>query len=405
MTVSNGRDFLAIPGPTTVPDAVLNAMHRPAQDIYAGEMIDLTLSTLADLKTVFQTTGDTYIYAANGHGAWEAALTNTLSRGDTVLVLDSGRFARGWGEMAAPLGLTVEVLEGSLRAPVDPARVAERLRSPDAAEIKAVLVVQIDTASGVVNDIPAIRAAMDEAESDALLCVDTIASLGCMEYRMDAWGVDVTVAGSQKGLMTPPGLSFCAAGPKAKAARAQADLVTRYWDWGFRDGGEHYQKYCGTMPEHLMFGLRQGLDMVRAEGLENVWQRHTILADATRAAVSRWSEGGALSFNIHDVKARANSITMVRVDDATDPAQLLDYAREKCGVVLGVAIGELAGQGFRIAHMGHVNAPMMLGTLGVIETALRACDIPHGTGALDAAVEVIANAVPAEKNETRIAAE
>ncbi|MEO0619547.1 MAG: aminotransferase class V-fold PLP-dependent enzyme [Pseudomonadota bacterium] len=405
MSVSNGREFLAIPGPTNVPDAVLNAMHRPAKDIYAGEMIELTRSTLADLKRVFLTDGDTYIYAANGHGAWEAALTNTLSRSDTVLVLDSGRFARGWGEMAAPLGIKVEVLEGSLRAAVDPARVTERLRAPGAAEIKAILVVQIDTASGVVNDIHAIRAAIDAAGSDALLMVDTIASLGCMEFRMDAWGVDVTIAGSQKGLMTPPGLSFCAAGPKAKAARERSDLVTRYWDWGFRDGGEHYQKYCGTMPEHLMFGLRAGLDMIFEEGLENVWQRHTILADATRAAVSRWAEGGVLSFNIHDATARANSVTMVRLDEVYDATQLLDYAREKCGVVLGVAIGELAGKGFRIAHMGHVNAPMILGTLGVIETALGACAIPHGAGALDAAVDVIASAVPAEENETRIAAE
>ena len=217
MTVRNGREFLSIPGPTTVPDEVLNAMHRPAIEIYSGALVDITETCLADLGRIFRTDGSTYIYAANGHGAWEAALVNVLSRGDKVLILASGRFAVGWGEMAGMLELEVDTLPGDWRHAVDPAALEARLREDAAGEIKAVLVVQVDTASGVVNDIPAIRKAMDAAGHGALLMVDTIASLGTMPFEMDGWGVDVSVTGSQKGLMTPPGLGFVAAGKRAAA--------------------------------------------------------------------------------------------------------------------------------------------------------------------------------------------
>ena len=294
MTVASGREFLMIPGPTTVPDEVLAAMHRPAIDIYSGDLVEITESCLADLRAVFRTDGRVYIYAANGHGAWEAALTNVLSRGELVLVLDSGRFARGWGEMAAVLGVEVEVLPGSLRRAVDPAALEARLRADPAGAIKAILVVQVDTASGVVNDIAALRRAIDAAGHGALLMVDTIASLATMPFEMDGWGVDVAVAGAQKGLMTPPGLSFVAAGPRAVAAHRGAGLRTLYWDWTARDGPEHYQKYCGTPPEHFLFGLRRALDLLLAEGLEAVFERHRLLARAVRAAVAVWAEGGAL---------------------------------------------------------------------------------------------------------------
>ena len=396
MTVRHGREFLAIPGPTTVPDAVLNAMHQPARDIYSDELLSLTQTCLADLKTVFQTSGDTYIYAANGHGAWEAALVNTLSRGDRILILESGRFAVGWGEMARNLGVEVEILPGNNHAAVAPEAVASRLEQPDGKTFKAVLVVQVDTATGVVNDIPAIRDAMTSSGSQALYMVDTIASLGAMEFFMDNWGVDVAVSGSQKGLMTPPGLSFCAVGRKGKSARANADLVTPYWDWSARDGEEHYLKYCGTPPEHLLFGLRKGLDLLLDEGLGAAWHRHALLAQATRAAVDVWAGGGALAFNIESPQERANSITMVRTLGETTPGPILDYARNNCGVVLGVAIGEQSGQGFRIAHMGHVNAPMILGTLSVIEMSLAALDIPHHAGGVQAAIATLAAQVPAD---------
>ncbi len=256
MTVRTGREFLSIPGPTTVPNEVLNAMHSPAIDIYSGTLVDTTESCLDDLRRVFRTQGRTYIYAANGHGAWEAALVNVLSRGDQILVLESGRFATSWGEMAAMLGVDVVTLPGDFRRAVDPAAVAARLRDDKAGEINAVLVVQVDTASAVVNDIAAIRKAMDAAGHPALLMVDAIASLGTMPFEMDDWGIDVAVTGSQKGLMTPPGLSFVAAGDKAVAAHRDAGLRTRYWDWTAREGAEHYRKYCGTPPEHMLFGLR-----------------------------------------------------------------------------------------------------------------------------------------------------
>ncbi|HUH00458.1 MAG TPA: aminotransferase class V-fold PLP-dependent enzyme [Kofleriaceae bacterium] len=394
MTVASGREFLMIPGPTTVPDEVLAAMHRPAIDIYSGALVEITESCLADLRGIFGTDGRAYVYAANGHGAWEAALTNVLSRGELVLVLDSGRFARGWGEMAAVLGVEVEVLPGSLRRAVDPAALEARLRADPEGAIKAILVVQVDTASGVVNDIPALRRAIDAAGHGALLMVDTIASLATMPFAMDGWGVDVAVAGAQKGLMTPPGLGFVAAGERALAAHRAAGLRTLYWDWTAREGPEHYQKYCGTPPEHLMFGLRRALDLLLAEGLEAVFLRHRLLAEAVRRAVLVWAEGGALELNIERPEERADSVTTILLHGLA-PETLREYCRRHCGVVLGIGIGELSGHAFRIGHMGHVNAPMVIGTLGAVEMALTALGVPHGRGGVQAAVDWLGDAVAA----------
>ena len=394
MTVANGRQFLSIPGPTNVPDEVLQAMHRPAMDIYAGEMVGITDSCMADLQKIFRTKGRIYIYAANGHGGWEAAFTNVLSRGQTVLVLESGRFARGWGEMAQMMGVEVEVLKGSWRGAVDPAAVEERLRRDKGHVIKAIFVVQIDTASGVVNDIPAIRKAMDAAKHPALLMVDGVASLGCMPFDMDAWGIDVAMSGSQKGLMTPPGLAFVAANARAREIHTTANLRTLYWDWTFREGEIHYQKYCGTPPEHLLFGLRKAIDMLLAEGLEHAFRRHKLLAEATRLAVAKWAEGQVLAFSIPNPSERADSITCILMQ-GRDPQPLLDYCRDKCNVVLGVGLGELTGKAFRIAHMGHCNAPMVLGTLGAVEMGLKALSIPHGSGGVHAAVEFLGREVGA----------
>jgi alanine-glyoxylate transaminase/serine-glyoxylate transaminase/serine-pyruvate transaminase len=398
MTVSNGRQFLSIPGPTNVPEEVLAAMQRPAMDIYAGEMIGITDSCLKDLASIFRTKGRTYIYAANGHGGWEASLTNVLSRGDVVLALESGRFAVGWGEMARMLGVEVEVLPGDWRRAVDPAALEERLKRDmkrdGAPAIKAVLAVQIDTASGVVNDIPAIRKAMDAARHPALLMVDAVASLGCMPFEMDAWGVDVAMSGSQKGLMTPPGLAFVAANARARKLHETAGLRTLYWDWTFREGEVHYHKYCGTPPEHLLFGLRKALDLLLAEGLKAAVRRHALLAEATRAAVSKWAEGQVLAFNIANPAERANSVTCV-LTQGRDPEPLRDYCRDKCGVVLGVGIGALDGEAFRIAHMGYVNAPMVLGTLGAVEMGLIALGIPHGAGGVQASVGYLGREVGA----------
>jgi alanine-glyoxylate transaminase / serine-glyoxylate transaminase / serine-pyruvate transaminase len=397
MVVRAGREFLAIPGPTTVPDEVLQAMHRPAIDIYAGSLIALTDRLLANLRWLFQTKGRTYIYIANGHGAWEAALTNVLSRGDRILVLESGRFARGWGEMAAKLGIAVEVLAGDWRRAVRPeeveARLREDVRTAGTNRFKAVLVVQVDTASGAVNDIAAIGKAIKAAGHDALYMVDAVASLGCMPFAMDAWGVDVAMAGSQKGLMTPPGLGFVAAGARARTAHKRADLRTPYWDWTAREGKVHYQKYCGTAPEHLMFGLARAFEIIRAEGLDNIFRRHRVLGEAVRRAVAVWARGKVLDFNIAAAAQRSDTVTTIRMGEGRDARPLRAYCNTKCGVVLGQGLGELSDGAFRIAHMGHVNAPMVLGTLGVVECALQALDIPHRKGGVEAAIAWIAEQV------------
>ncbi len=394
MAVRSGREFLAIPGPTTMPDEVLQAMHRPALDIYSNEMIELSDGLMRDLSRLFATKGKSYIYIANGHGAWEAVISNVLSRGDKVLVLESGRFALGWGNAAQAMGCDVEVLPGDWRRAVNPAEVEERLRRDNDHSIKAIVVVQVDTASSAVNDLEAIGRSIKAAGHPALFMVDTVASLGCMPFEMDAWGIDVAMAGSQKGLMAPPGLGFVAVGDRARAAHQHADLRTPYWDWTNRDGPEHYQKYAGTAPVHLLFALRKALDILFAEGLEATFMRHRLLAEAVRRAVTTWSEGEVFSFNIEKPGERADTVTTVRAADGHDLVALHRYCKEKCGVVLGVGIGELQNRAFRIAHMGHINAPMVLGTLGVIEMALTALNIPHGKGGVDAAIAHLAKSVP-----------
>jgi alanine-glyoxylate transaminase / serine-glyoxylate transaminase / serine-pyruvate transaminase len=393
MIVRAGREFLAVPGPTNIPDQVLQAMHRPAVELYSKPLIALTDSLLRDLSRLFGTEGRSYIYIANGHGAWEAALTNVLSRGEKVLVLESGKFGLDWGEAAARLGADVEVLKGDGRHAIRPAEVEVRLRDDKAGTIKAVLVAQIDTASSVVNDIAAIGKAIRSVRHDALFMVDAVASLGCVPFKMDAWGVDVAMSGSQKGLMTPPGLGFVAAGDRARHAHQSADLRTPYWDWTTRDGDSHYQKYSGTPPEHLMFALREALDMLFAEGLDSAFLRHRLLAEAVRRAVDVWSKKKALEFNIIKAGERSDAVTTVLTADGCNPETLRDYCESKCGVVLGRGIGKLNGKAFRIAHMGHVNAPMVLGTLGVIEMGLRALGIPHGAGGAQAAAEWLGDKV------------
>lgn len=390
MTLRNGKEFLMIPGPTNVPDEVLRAMHRPAMDIYEGPLMETTQVCLDGLKRMFRTEGKPYIYISNGHGAWDAALTNTLSRGDKVLVLESGRFATVWGEGATVTGLDVEVMPGDWRMPVDLEALAERLSGDPDHAIKAILVVQVDTASGVLNDIPGIRRVLDAAGHPALLMVDLIASLGCVPFEMDAWGVDLALAGSQKGLMTPPGLSFIAAGPRALEAHKTADLRVNYFDWTFRDGPEHYQKYCGTPPVQMLFAFRAALDLIETEGLEAVWKRHRMLGDATRAAVEVWGEAGAIEMNILVPEARSDSVSVLRFNEG-DANAVRAFARETCGVTIGGTIGELAGKGLRIGHMGHVNGVMLLGTLACLELALGRCGVPHGRGGVEAAIACISD--------------
>lgn len=385
MTLRTRREILVTPGPTTIPDDVLSAMHRPVIDLYSRELEEITLGCLSDLRSIFATSGDVYIYPANGHGAWEAALANVLSRGDTVLVLESGHFAKGWGEMARMLGLQVEFVAQDFRRAVEPNALREVLASDRDRSIKAILMVQVDTASGVRNDIEAIRRVLDEAHHPALLMIDVIASLGAIPFEMDCLGVDVAVGAAQKALMMTPGLSFVAANAKAKKANQNAGLRTLYWDWQSRDAAEHYGKYCGTCPEHLLFGLRKSLDLIKAEGLEMVHRRHRYLAEVTRRAIAVWTQGGALSFNVERPEERSDSVSVVLLDPRS-AERLIDYCRSVFGVVLGVNIGPVSRQGFRIGHMGEVGAAVIFATLAAIETGLQVLDIPHGKGGVNAAI-------------------
>ncbi len=381
MTVAKGRQFLSIPGPTNVPDAVLAAMQRPAIDIYSGEMIGITDSCLADLKSLFRTKGNVYIYAANGHGGWEAALTNVLSRGDAVLALDSGRFARGWGEMASMLGVEVEVLAGDWRRAVDPAAVEERLKRDKSHVIKAILVVQIDTASGVANDIQAIRKAMDAAKHPALLMVDTVASLGCMPFDMDGWGVDVAMCGSQKGLMTPPGLAFVAANERAREIHKTAQTCARSTGTGPSARARSTTRSiaarrrsicCSACARPSTCSRRKGSTPPSAA--TRCWRKR-------RARPSANGARGRCSPSMWRTRRSGPTPSPASRYKGRSPKPLLDYCRDKCGVVLGVGLGEISDKTFRIAHMGHTNAPMVLGTLGAVEMGLKALAIPHGSPA------------------------
>jgi alanine-glyoxylate transaminase/serine-glyoxylate transaminase/serine-pyruvate transaminase len=393
MTLSRGRDLLAIPGPSIIPDRVLNAMHRPAPNIYEGELIELTETVIADLKRVAGTGGSVAIYIGNGHAGWEAAIANMLAPGHKALVIATGRFGLGWAETARRMGVDVEVMDFGFRAGLDAGRVADRLRADRAHAIRAVLTVQTDTASSVRNDIAALRRAIDAAGHPALLAVDCIASLACDPFQMEALGVDVTVAACQKGLMTPPGLAFTFHGRRAEAARVPCP--SPYWDWGPRVRPElYYQLFCGTAPTHHLYGLRTALDMILEEGLERVWARHAAFARAIWAAVEAWGAGGDFALNMTEPDLRSHAVTTIRTARGDGP-RLRRWCADTAGLTLGIALtvaGEDEDSLFRIGHMGHLNPPMLLGTLATIEAGLTALGIAHGPGAPEAAAAVIAAA-------------
>lgn len=391
MSLNQGRQTLSIPGPSIMPDRVLRAMHRAAPNIYEGELIDLTARILTDLKRVARTDGTVAVYICNGHGAWEASLSNTLNRGDKVLALSTGRFTKGWIDMARALGADVQELDFGPRAPIDPDQVEAALKADPS--IKAVLCVHTDTASSVRNDIPSVRAAIDAAKHDALLMVDCIASLACDRFEMDAWGVDVMVTGCQKGLMTPPGLGMTFQNDRALARRREVEHTSVYWDWLPRIEPEiYYQHFCGTAPTHHLYGLGEALTMLlEEEGIENVWARHDRLASSVWAAVETWGDkGGALACNIAERGLRSSAVTTIRT--GTHPASALRaYVEKELGVTLGVGLGlhgpheQPTDDIFRIGHMGHLNPHMLLGTLACVEAGLKALQIPHNSGGIEAA--------------------
>lgn len=390
MLLNRGRHQLSIPGPSVIPDRVLSAMNRQMPNIYEGDLVEVSQSNIDRLPAIARTSGHAFVAVSNGHGAWEMALTNTLSRGDKVLILATGRFAPGWGAQAEMLGCEVEIIDFGDRAHADPARVEEHLRADTDHSIKAVLIVQIDTASGVWNDCAAIRAAIDAAGHPALFMVDCIASLGSVPYEMDKWQIDITVGGSQKGLMVPPGLGFVWASEKAMKAHARANMRTPYWDWTPRlEEGAHYVRYCGTPPVQHIYGLREALDMIEEEGLEAIWARHKVFANAVRAAISAWSSDDGIAFNITVPAHRSDSTTTV-LTGSIDSERLRRICEDQAGLTLGVGLGDFAGRAFRIGHMGHLNPPMVMGTLGTVEAALVAMDAPLGGSGVAEAARVIA---------------
>ncbi len=387
--MQTGRHFLAIPGPTVIPDRVMRAMNVPMVNIYEGPLIETTHSLFPDLKALAGTTGEAIMYIANGHGAWEGTLANTIHSGDEVLVLESGRFAVGWGNMAAQMGAVVHTVLAPPRRGVDPGMVEARLREDTNHAIRAILVVQVDTATGVWNDIEAIRRAMDAVGHPALLMVDCIACFGCVPFNMDAWGVDVMVAACQKGLMTPPGLGFVFANDKAMTIRRERGCSSAYWDWLPRAEPDMYYKlFCGTAPVQHIYGLREALDMMAEEGKDAIFARHARIASAVRAAVAHWGQGGSIECNIVEEVARSNAVTTILTGDI-DAQAVRRVCEDDLNVTLGLGIGMDADSTFRIGHMGHVNEPMILGTLGTIELALTKMGAPFTKGGVEAAVAAL----------------
>ncbi|MEC7670027.1 MAG: aminotransferase class V-fold PLP-dependent enzyme [Pseudomonadota bacterium] len=398
MSLASGRTYLAIPGPSVMPDAVLQAMHQPAPNIYEGDLVKMVDGIIPDLRKVARTDGHVAIYICNGHGAWEAVLSNTVAAGEKVLVLATGRFGHGWADMADGLGIELEVINFGTKAPVDANRVSEALAADTEKKIKAVLMVHVDTSSSVRSEVPPVRAAIDAADHPALLMVDCIASMGCDRYEMDAWGADVTITASQKGLMTPPGIAFAFFNDRAAEVRKAMPRVSRYWDWTERANPEmFYQYFGGTAPTHHLFALRKALDIIHDEGMENIWKRHATLAKAVWTAVDVWGSGGPMTMNIADPANRSHAVTALRLG-FPHGERLRTWCAENAGVTLGIGLGmseegDPKGHGFfRFGHMGHVNAHMILGLLGVVEAGLKALDIPHNAGGVGAAAEFIAQA-------------
>ena len=398
MSLGFGRHYLAIPGPSVMPDRVLQAMHQAAPNIYEGALHEMVDGIIPDLKKVAKTSGEVAIYIANGHGTWEAALTNTLSRGDRVLALATGRFVVFWAIMAERLGIEVDLIDFGKSSSIDLNKVEEKLNADHEKSYQAVLVVQTDTASSVRNDIEALSECIRSTGHPALLMVDCMASLACDRFEMDSWGVDLMVAGSQKGLMTPPGLGFMYFNQRVIEARKSADLVTPYWDFLPRINPEvFYEYFYGTAPTHHLFGLREALNMIFEEGLDQIWARHAKLSQAIWSAFESWGEGSSIRLNIKEPQQRSHSVTSASMDSPY-ATELRRWTEHKAGVTLGIGLGmadpsDPAYHGFfRVAHMGHVNAYMTLGMLSVIDAGLKALNIPHGDGALEAASRIVSSA-------------
>lgn len=395
MAHRSGRHFLQIPGPTNVPDRVLRAMDFPTIDHRGPDFARLGREVLEGLKPVFGTRGPVVIYPASGTGAWEAALVNTLSPGDRVLMFETGQFAALWRQLAERLGLEVDFVPGDWRRGVDPAQVEARLAEDRGHAIKAVCAVHNETSTGVTSRIDAVREAIDAAGHPALLLVDTISSLGSIDYRHDEWGVDVTVAGSQKGLMLPPGLSFNAISDKALAASQSARLPRSYWRWDEMLGPNEKGFFPYTPATNLLYGLKEALAMLQEEGLEQVFARHARHGEATRRAVRAWG----LEVLCQEPAEYSGSLTAVLMPQGHDADALRKAILERFDMSLGAGLGKLAGKIFRIGHLGDFNDLTLAGTLAGVEMGLQIAGVPHRKGGLRAAMDYLADPEAAQTEQ------
>ncbi len=377
-----GRHFLHIPGPTPVPDRILRAISKQIIDHRGPEFQELAKSVLTGIKTIFQTTQPVIIYPASGTGALEAALVNTLSPGDRVLMVETGHFAALWQKMAVKLGLVTDLIPGTWRHGVNAATVEARLVADREHAIKAVCVVHSETSTGVLSDIAAVRAAINRAKHPALFMVDTISSLGSVDYQHDAWGVDVTVGGSQKGLMLPPGLSFNAISAKALAASQSSKLPKSFWGWGEMLEANQNGFFPYTPATNLLYGLREAIAMLHEEGLPNVFARHVRFGEATRRAVNAWG----LSVLCENAAEYSPILTAVQMPEGHDADHLRGVILQHFDMSLGIGLAKIKGKVFRIGHLGDINALSLLGALSGVEMGLALAGVPHQTGGVDAAM-------------------
>ena len=380
-----GRHFLQIPGPTNVPDRVLRAMDYPTIDHRGPQFAEIGTKCLAGMKTIFKTDSHVVIYPASGTGAWESALVNTLHEGDLVLMVETGHFASLWHKMASRLGLETEFLATDWRRGVDPQQVEDRLRADKEDKIKAVCIVHNETSTGSASRVNEVRLAMNKAGHDALLLADTISSLGSIDFRHDEWGVDVTVAGSQKGLMLPPGLSFNAVSEKALAIASKGGMRRSYWDWEEQIAANKDGAFPFTPATNLLYGLAEAIDMLHEEGLNNVFKRHDRHAAATRKAVQAWG----LEVLCQEPKDYSSALTAVLLPDGHNADAFRAGVLENFNMSLGNGLAKLAGKVFRIGHLGDFNDLMLLGTLSGVEMGLSLANIPHQKGGVDAAMNML----------------
>ncbi len=386
---ARGRLFFANPGPTNIPDSILRAVSQGTVDFMSPAFLELYDHCMAGVKRVLKTEQHVFFYTASGHGAWEASLVNVLSPGDTLLIIETGYFSLGWAEMAEALGIKVETVKADWRTGVDFAAVEAALAADTTHRIKAVGVVHNETATGVALPIQKVRAALDATKHPALFMADTISSLGSFDFRMDEWGIDVVVGGSQKGLMLPTGMSFTGVSNKALEVHKSSTMPKHYMNWSAMIARRH-KSFIGTVPILFFNGLKESLRLLEEEGLDNVFARHHRLAEATRRAVRTWSGNQGPQLFCQDSSRLSDSVTAILMPDGHNAEDVRKIAFERFNVSLGGGLGPLGGKVFRIGHMGDLNEPMILGTLASVEMALSIAGVPHAKGGVDSAMEYLA---------------